>query len=109
MVLLRTPAVAGSARASVLTSLLVELLEDALEAPLAAAAEAGVSWGVAGLPGGLLLQASGYSQHVPRLSRDLAAHLAAFAPDGARFGVKREMLERGLRNRQQELRVTPNP
>ena len=36
----------------------VELLEDALEAPLAAAAEAGVSWGVAGHPGGLLLQAS---------------------------------------------------
>ena len=46
---------------------------------------------------------------MPQLSRDLAAHLAAFTPDGARFGVKREKLERGLRNRQQELRLTPNP
>ena len=102
LLLLRTPQVAGSARAAVLTTMLAELLEDGLAAPLAPAADAGVGWAVAPHPGGLLVQASGYSQHVPTLSLELAARLRDFAPDEERFGVVREQLERSMRNRQQE-------
>ena len=102
LMLLRTPQVAGSARAAVLTTLLAELLEDALAAPLAPAADAGVGWAVAPHPGGLLVQASGYSQHVPTLSLELAARLRDFAPKPERFFIVREQLERSMRNRQQE-------
>lgn len=103
LLLLRTPAVAATgARGAVLTQIATELLSDHLATPLAACGHAGVGWSVGTHPGGLMLSASGYSQRLPRLSADLACALAAFVPDGARFELVREALQRSLRNRAQE-------
>lgn len=101
--LLRTPLVADStARSAVLTELACQLLGDALTTPLAACGPAGLGWSVSANAGGLLVQAGGYSQRLPRLSLDLAAALARFSPDAGRFEVLREVIARSLRNRAQE-------
>lgn len=107
LLLLRTPAVDSSglpepARAAVLSQLAMDLLSDELATALAPCGLAGLGWSVGAHQGGLLIQASGYSQRVPRLSTDLARALAAFRPSTERFEVIREILVRTLRNRRQE-------
>ena len=108
LLLLRTPQVAGSAAAAVLTTLLTELLQDQLAAPLAPTADAGVGYAVQPHPGGLLVQVSGYSQHVPTLCLELARRLRDFRPEPERFAVVREQLERAMRNRRQVLIPPPH-
>ena len=103
LLLLRTPVLAdGSARAAILSELAAQLLSDALSISLAPCALAGLGWTVGTHPAGMLLQASGFSQNVPKLSLELAKGLAGFEPDPERFGVMREVLSRALRNRDQE-------
>ena len=101
--LLRTPVVtSGGPVSSVLSQIGAELLCDQLTTPLAPCGLAGLGWSVSAHSGGLMIQAAGYSQRLPKLSTDLAKALASFEPDPARFAVVREVLERALRNRRQE-------
>ena len=101
--LLRTPATsAGGAAEGVLAQIGAELMCDQLSTALAPCGLAGLGWSVSAHPGGLLVQASGYSQRLPKLCTDLAHAVAEFKPDPSRFALVREVLERGLRNRNQE-------
>lgn len=103
LLLLRTPLVSDTTPASaVLTELACQMLSDVMTTPLASCAPVGLGWAVSPHAGGLLVQAGGYSQRLPRLSLDLAASLAAFSPDHGRFELLREQLSRALRNRAQE-------
>jgi len=102
-VMLRTPQVLGGGAAStVLSSLAMDLLSDHLTTTLAPCALAGLSWSVGAHPGGLMIQAGGYSQRLPKLSADLARALASFSPAAERFKVLREITVRSLRNRNLE-------
>ncbi|KAL1521923.1 hypothetical protein AB1Y20_021571 [Prymnesium parvum] len=99
LLLLRTPDAAGSACTSVLSQLFADLVNDALSTPLAASAEAGLRWGVAAHQGGLIVQASGFSQRLPLFVRELTQRIIDFQPTQERFDVSLEILSRSLRNR----------
>jgi len=102
LVLLRSPHVIGSARSVVLSTLALELLEDNLSTTLAAAPDAGAGWAMGVHAGGLIFQASGYSQRVSDLSLVLAKAFANFEPKADRFELRRELLAKALRNRREE-------
>lgn len=102
LVLVRSPHASGCSKSVVLSTLLMELVEDQLATTLAAAPDAGAGWAMGVHAGGLVFQASGYSQRVPDLSLALAQAFAAFEPDRDRFTLHRQLLVKGLRNRREE-------
>ena len=54
---------------------------------LAPCGPAGLGWSISAHPAGVLIQAAGYSQRLPKLSIALAEALATFEPDPARFAL----------------------